>query len=100
MSSRSGVRWKPILAAAAAAVGVAALGASATELGPWYQSLVKPSWREQGLYSTVRMMDCQSGPAELSSACMTRLRSIRSPVDDSNAITASPERATEIGGSA
>ncbi len=45
MSSRSGVRWKPILAAAAAAVGVAALGASATELGPWYQSLVKPSWQ-------------------------------------------------------
>lgn len=45
MNSRRGVPWKPILAAAAAAVGIAALGASATDLGPWYQALVKPAWQ-------------------------------------------------------
>ena len=47
VSSRSGVRWKPILAAApAAAVGVAALGAcrhGARALVPVAE--VKPSWQ-------------------------------------------------------
>jgi tryptophan-rich sensory protein len=38
-------RWEPILAAAAAAAFVAALGATATDLGPWYQSLAKPWWQ-------------------------------------------------------
>ena len=38
-------RKTPILVAAAAAMAVAALGASATEIGPWYQALVKPSWQ-------------------------------------------------------
>jgi tryptophan-rich sensory protein len=41
----TGPRWRPIAAAAVAAMAVAALGASATDLGPWYQSLVKPSWQ-------------------------------------------------------
>jgi len=36
---------KPVLAAAGAAVGIAALGALTTDLGPWYQDLVKPSWQ-------------------------------------------------------
>lgn len=36
---------KPILAAAAAALLVAALGSTMTELGPWYQSLLKPDWQ-------------------------------------------------------
>jgi translocator protein len=38
-------RWRPVLVAALAAMAVAALGASATDLGPWYQSLRKPSWQ-------------------------------------------------------
>ena len=37
--------WKPVLVAALAALGVAALGASATDLGGWYQQLEKPSWQ-------------------------------------------------------
>ena len=39
------LRWRPIAGAAAAAIAVAGLGAAATDLGPWYQSLVKPSWQ-------------------------------------------------------
>lgn len=35
----------PILIAAASAMAVAALGASATDIGPWYQALHKPSWQ-------------------------------------------------------
>jgi translocator protein len=38
-------RWRPILVAALAAAAVAALGASATDLGPWYRSLRKPWWQ-------------------------------------------------------
>lgn len=34
----------PFTVAALAAMGVAALGATITDLGPWYQSLEKPSW--------------------------------------------------------
>ena len=34
----------PAIVAAIAAAVVAALGATITELGPWYQSLDKPSW--------------------------------------------------------
>jgi translocator protein len=37
--------WKPVALAAAAAIFVAGLGASATDLGPWYQSLTKPPWQ-------------------------------------------------------
>ncbi len=40
--------WKPIAAAAAAAAAVAVLGASATDLGPWYQALAKPWWQPPG----------------------------------------------------
>ena len=36
---------KPVLAAAAIAALVAALGGAATDLGPWYQGLAKPSWQ-------------------------------------------------------
>jgi benzodiazapine receptor len=38
-------RWEPILAAALSAMGVAALGALTTELGPWYYRLHKPAWQ-------------------------------------------------------
>ncbi|MBV8915334.1 MAG: tryptophan-rich sensory protein [Acetobacteraceae bacterium] len=39
------IRRRPVLVAAAAAVLVALLGASATDIGPWYYSLHKPSWQ-------------------------------------------------------
>ena len=38
-------RASPVLVAAAAALAVAALGASATDVGPWYQAINKPSWQ-------------------------------------------------------
>ena len=40
-----GRRWRPVLAAAAAAMFVAGLGALTTELGPWYYRLHKPAWQ-------------------------------------------------------
>ena len=39
----------PVLVAAAAALFVAALGASATDIGPWYQGLRQPSWKPPDL---------------------------------------------------
>jgi len=39
---RASPLWTQVLAAAAAAVVVAALGATMTDIGPWYQSLDKP----------------------------------------------------------
>lgn len=38
-------RWTPVLNAAAMAMAVAALGASATDIGRWYYGLAKPSWQ-------------------------------------------------------
>ncbi len=38
-------RWKPVLVAAGAALLVAALGGAATDVGPWYSGLRKPSWQ-------------------------------------------------------
>ena len=38
-------KWRPILVAAGAAVVVAALGGAATDVGPWYFALRKPSWQ-------------------------------------------------------
>ncbi len=37
--------WKPFVIAAVAAVAVAALGATVTDLGPWYQELNQPNWK-------------------------------------------------------
>ncbi|MDB5652820.1 MAG: tryptophan-rich sensory protein [Tardiphaga sp.] len=37
--------WKPLLVAIAAAVCVAGLGGSLTDIGPWYQKLSRPSWQ-------------------------------------------------------
>lgn len=34
----------PVMVATAAAICVAALGATITDLGPWYQALAKPDW--------------------------------------------------------
>ena len=45
MTAARGSRWKPVAAAAAAAMCVAALGAMTTDLGPWYYRLHKPAWQ-------------------------------------------------------
>jgi benzodiazapine receptor len=37
--------WLPVLAAGAAAIVVAVLGATMTDIGPWYQGLKKPDWQ-------------------------------------------------------
>lgn len=42
--TRSGL-WLPVLAAGAAAIVVAMLGGTMTDIGPWYQSLKKPDWQ-------------------------------------------------------
>lgn len=42
-------RWTPVLSAVAAAGLMAALGASVTDIGPWYQALHKPSWQPPDL---------------------------------------------------
>lgn len=38
-------RWNPVFVAALAAIFVAALGTTVTDIGPWYQNLTKPSWQ-------------------------------------------------------
>jgi tryptophan-rich sensory protein len=45
MKALIATRWSAVTAAAAAAVVVAALGATLTDLGPWYQSLRVPGWK-------------------------------------------------------
>ena len=45
MTLPAGRRRNALLAAAGAALIVGALGAAATDLGPWYQDLRKPSWQ-------------------------------------------------------
>jgi translocator protein len=37
--------WLPVLIAGAAAIVVAVIGASMTDLGPWYSNLNKPEWQ-------------------------------------------------------
>ena len=39
------LQWRAVGWAAAAALLTAALGATLTDLGPWYQSLHEPSWK-------------------------------------------------------
>jgi tryptophan-rich sensory protein len=41
-------RVRPVLIAAAAASLVALVGATLTDLGPWYQHLAKPAWQPPG----------------------------------------------------
>ena len=42
-------REQPVLVAALAALFVAAVGATVTDLGPWYQSLKEPAWKPPDL---------------------------------------------------
>ena len=48
MNSRLGIMKPtiiiPVVVATLAALCVAALGATVTDLGPWYQGLAKPAW--------------------------------------------------------
>ena len=48
MIARRSSLWLPVLGGAAAAILVAVLGGSMTDLGPWYQALKKPSWQPPG----------------------------------------------------
>ncbi len=45
MSLPAARRRKALLVAGLAALAIALLGISATDLGPWYQALAKPSWQ-------------------------------------------------------
>jgi translocator protein len=45
MASLNWAEWGPILVAAVAACCVAAVGGLATDIGPWYRGLRKPSWQ-------------------------------------------------------
>ncbi|MEM8573860.1 MAG: TspO/MBR family protein [Pseudomonadota bacterium] len=48
MIARRSNLWLPVLAGAAAAIVVAVLGGTMTDLGPWYQALKKPPWQPPG----------------------------------------------------
>ena len=45
MSSLAGQPWRPIAAAAGAAIVVASIGLVMTDLGPWYLNLRMPGWK-------------------------------------------------------
>lgn len=45
MSGERASIWPPVLVAAVATFAVASVGGALTELGPWYESLQKPSWQ-------------------------------------------------------
>lgn len=45
MTRKAAQRWKPVLAAAGAALVLGVIGALVTELGPWYYDLKKPPWQ-------------------------------------------------------
>jgi benzodiazapine receptor len=45
MTSTRSSLWLPVLSAAAMAILVASLGATMTDVGPWYHALEKPSWQ-------------------------------------------------------
>lgn len=45
MADRWDKSWKPIVAAASAALTVALIGGLMTDLGPWYKQLEQPPWQ-------------------------------------------------------
>jgi len=45
MTARRPMRWDAVIVAALAAIAVAAIGGTLTDLGPWYQSLREPAWK-------------------------------------------------------
>ncbi|MBQ1762641.1 MAG: tryptophan-rich sensory protein [Aquincola sp.] len=42
---RQGPLWKPVVVAALWAVALSLVGGLATDIGPWYRALNKPSWQ-------------------------------------------------------
>lgn len=48
MKSAADRRLRPAIIGAAAAIAVAAVGGTLTDLGPWYQRLAKPWWQPPG----------------------------------------------------
>ena len=45
MTSVARLQWRAVSCAAAAALLTAALGATLTDMGPWYRNLHEPSWK-------------------------------------------------------
>jgi tryptophan-rich sensory protein len=45
MPGQGGRTLAPVIVAAGAAILVASVGATMTDIGPWYQALAKPSWQ-------------------------------------------------------
>lgn len=45
MSATRPTDWKPVAVAFAAVIGISLIGGLATDIGPWYYALVKPSWQ-------------------------------------------------------
>ena len=45
MSNARTSDWKPVAVAFTAVVGINLIGALATDIGPWYYALEKPSWQ-------------------------------------------------------
>ncbi|MBI1186166.1 MAG: tryptophan-rich sensory protein [Alphaproteobacteria bacterium] len=59
-------RWRPVAIAAGAAAFVAVLGATITDLGPWYQALRTPAWKPPDaafgmIWTTVFALTAASG---------------------------------------
>jgi tryptophan-rich sensory protein len=58
--------WRAILVAALAALAVAAIGGTLTDLGPWYQSLREPAWKPPdaafgAIWTTIFALAAMSG---------------------------------------
>lgn len=49
MTTTRGTQSRAVLVAAAAALVVAILGGTVTDLGPWYSGLAKPAWQPPGV---------------------------------------------------
>ena len=45
MTLAAGRRWKPFAVGGLCAIAIASLGGALTDLSPWYENLVKPSWQ-------------------------------------------------------
>lgn len=45
MSSARKSFWEPVATAACAAIAIAAIGGTLTDLGPWYHGLREPDWK-------------------------------------------------------
>ncbi len=48
MNRQRFARWRQVLVGALAAMAVAAVGGTMTDLGPWYEALRKPPWQPPG----------------------------------------------------